>query len=165
MKRFLIISLVAISFTSCFIGFWDEAPDEQPLWIINNDETTVYYYFSLNPLDKTCFGGGIYPDTTLIQVEKKCLMTRKIEDNNKYHSYDWSIDYLVKNKLSKDTLSIFFFSVKTVENYSWEEIRQDYKILRRYDLSIQDLQKLGYKIPYPPTETMSNMRMFPLYGQ
>ena len=36
--------------------------------------------------------------------------------------------------LPKDTLSIFIFSTDTLNKYSWEEVRRDYKILRRYDL-------------------------------
>jgi hypothetical protein len=61
--------------------------------------------------------------------------------------------------LPHDTLSIYFFSQDTLNKYSWEEIQRDYKILRRYDLSIEDIHKLHneYDIPvitYPPTGTL-----------
>ena len=65
--------------------------------------------------------------------------------------------------LPKDTLSIFIFSTDTLNKYSWEEVRRDYKILRRYDLSIQDLELLDYKVYYPPTPAMSRMKMYPKY--
>jgi len=46
-----------------------------------------------------------------------------------------------------------------------ETIREEYKVLKRYDLSIEDIQLLNYEIPYPPTEVMRGMRMYPPYEQ
>jgi hypothetical protein len=72
------------------------------------------------------------------------------------------------HKIPSDTLSVFYFHVDTINKYSWEEIRQGYKVLRRYDLSIDDLYLLYNKydipeIPYPPDERMKNMKMYPPY--
>ena len=55
-----------------------------------------------------------------------------------------------------DTLMFFILDSTTVADEPWEEIVKDYKILRRYDLSIEDIMALmqddgtGYTIPYPP---------------
>ena len=43
----------------------------------------------------------------------------------------------------------YVFSVDTLEKYSWEEIREGYKILKRYDLSMDDLDSLDWTITYP----------------
>ena len=47
-----------------------------------------------------------------------------------------------------DTLSIFIFHTDTLNKYSWEEVRDGYKILRRYDLGIEDIKQMG-RIVYP----------------
>ena len=38
-------------------------------------------------------------------------------------------------------------------------------ILRSYYLTLEDLQRLDWKITYPPTETMRDVKMYPPYGE
>ena len=52
-------------------------------------------------------------------------------------------------ELPHDTLSVFIFHTDTLKNNSWEEVRDHYKILKRYDLSLSDLEKMHFKIVYP----------------
>lgn len=64
--------------------------------------------------------------------------------------------------LPHDTLSVFVLHADTVRKYSWDEIRDDYKVLVRYDLSKEDVKSFdNYTIPFPPTEAMRNMKMWP----
>ena len=62
-----------------------------------------------------------------------------------------------------DTLSIYLFHVDTLAKYSIDEIREDYKVLQRYDLSLEDLEHLDYKLSYPPDAKMSGVKMYPPY--
>ena len=62
-----------------------------------------------------------------------------------------------------DTVSFFIFDRDIVENYSWQYIVQEYCVLQRYDFSEQDLIRLRCQIPYPPTEEMKDMHMYPPY--
>ncbi|NLL27401.1 MAG: hypothetical protein GX259_01250 [Bacteroidales bacterium] len=55
----------------------------------------------------------------------------------------------VFKKLPKDTLSIFIFDSDTLAKYSWDRIRSDYNILKRYDLSLKDLETQNWTISYP----------------
>jgi len=66
--------------------------------------------------------------------------------------------------LPADTLSFFFFDADIIERYDWQIIRDNYMILVRYDFSQKDLQKLKWRIYYPPTEEMKDMKMYPPYG-
>jgi hypothetical protein len=75
---------------------------------------------------------------------------------------DWA------ESLPLDTFSLFLFDTDTLARYSLDEIKSGYKILQRYDLSSGDIKKLLDNseiviIPYPPTETMKNMKMYPPY--
>ena len=72
--------------------------------------------------------------------------------------------YIFKERLPQDTLSVFIFKLDTLIAYNWNIIRRDYKISVRYDLSYPDLKSLGFAIPYPPTEMMKDMKMYPGYG-
>lgn len=47
----------------------------------------------------------------------------------------------------------------------WEGIRDDYDILVRYDLTYDNLKVLNDTIPFPPTEAMKNMKMWPPYEE
>ena len=47
-------------------------------------------------------------------------------------------------------LSVFIiFHSDTMEKYTWEEVRDGYEILKRYDLSLDDIKRLDYTIVYP----------------
>jgi len=73
----------------------------------------------------------------------------------------------LKRKLYKykntDTLSFFILSPDTILKYGWEDVRKNYRILKRYDLSYSDVESLDFKIYYPPTQAMKHMKMYPLY--
>jgi len=62
-------------------------------------------------------------------------------------------------------MSIYLFDAETVDNIPWETIREEYKVLKRYDLNLEDIQFLDYEISYPPTEQMKDMRMYPPYEE
>lgn len=61
--------------------------------------------------------------------------------------------------------SIFIFDAETAQEKNWEDIRKDYDILVRYDLTFDDLKALKDTIPFPPTEEMKDMQMYPPYGE
>ncbi|MDR1090405.1 MAG: hypothetical protein LBL79_04950 [Prevotella sp.] len=53
-----------------------------------------------------------------------------------------------------DTFSLFLFDTDTLKRYPLDEIKTEYKILQRYDLSSGDIEKFLDKyerviIPYP----------------
>jgi hypothetical protein len=71
--------------------------------------------------------------------------------------------YCYENTL-KDSLHIFIFEENVLATYTWEEVVDNYMVLKRYDLSLQDLQQLNWQISYPPSGAMKDMKMYPPYG-
>jgi len=120
----------------------------------NNSTRDVYIYLGVIGRDN---GGTLYPDTAVAEV--KCGVLFKKEES-RFYSYSRT-----KKDIWTDTLSLFIFDADTFDTHNWEEIKNDYKILQRYDLSPQDIKQLDYKITYPPTGAMKDMKMFPPYGQ
>lgn len=131
------------------------------------------WYFENQTNDTLCvyFAWGYqtaYPDTALpIDPNKAHILgTPPHKKQEVYNSIEYN---KMINNLPKDTLSVFVFHQDTLLKYKWEDIRQSYNILKRYDLSLDDIRLLYENhtpvIPYPPDERMKNMKMFPPYEE
>jgi len=46
---------------------------------------------------------------------------------------------------------------------SSDTIRKYVPVIQRYQLTLQDLERLNYVVTYPPTEEMKNVKMYPPY--
>jgi len=46
-------------------------------------------------------------------------------------------------------LIVFIFDASIVDSTPWDTIRKKYLILKRYDLTLEDLQKVNWSITYP----------------
>jgi hypothetical protein len=88
---------------------------------------------------------NIYPDT-MLPISKPIL---RIVRANNYRDFDCSNWAESINRLPSDTLSVYIFDSDTINAYEWSEIAAGYKILKRYDLSVQDLDSMNWTITYP----------------
>jgi hypothetical protein len=52
-------------------------------------------------------------------------------------------------KRTNQILMVFLFSKDTIEQIPWNQIRDKYLILRRYDLTLDSLEKRNWTIEYP----------------
>ncbi len=108
--------------------------------VINNSSKDVYVHKA--DLD----AGHQYPDTLLPSSNATFL---KIPANKRgYFDSKTPWEENIKN-LPSDTLSVFFIDGNTLENEEWDTIRDEYLILERYDLSLEDLKKNNFTITYP----------------
>ena len=141
---------IAICILSVLLFKTCKFPDEGHFFTItNNANHSISYYV-----------GKSYPDTLIVQ-DKPHLRT--IQPMSSSKDSDWGT---WKERFSKiEKLSVFIFHTDTLNKYTWEEVRDGYMILKRYDLSSDDLRKLNFRIYYPPTETMRDVRQFPPFGQ
>lgn len=97
-----------------------------------------------------------FPDTLAIQHSSRHLPdpnVQKIYVNTSLKltpSRDgecWEDRFNSKVKiLPADTLMIYVLDAKLVESMSWDSIVNDYEILKRYDLSLQDLRKNNWSL-------------------
>lgn len=121
------------------------------IWIKNESNQLVHFLVGYN-----------YPDTTIPDAYNK----RKGVSTNSKTSYDSKEKWKdVFKALPSDTLSVFIFSIDDLNKYDWQTVRKEYKILKRYDVSLQDLERLEYLLTYPPNEAMKNVKMYPPYGK
>ncbi len=76
----------------------------------------------------------------------------------------WSrdcIELAFKSLIPSDTMMIYVFDAQTLDSVSWNDVIRDYKVLQRYDLSLQDIKDLRWNITYPPMPEMSTIKMYP----
>jgi hypothetical protein len=107
------------------------------LKITNNSDRIIYFYNS-----------DIYPDTTIsfeynpINSIGYRVNPGVTESNRIRGTWEDKFQYI-------DTLMIFIFDEETLQIVPWDTIQEKYMILKRYDLSLEDLQGMNWTITYP----------------
>jgi len=82
----------------------------------NNSNDTIQFYASY-----------VYPDTSIVSEKPRLDMAYP----NDYSHIDSKKKW--EDVLPKDTILIYILNKDTVDAYSWEDIRSNYNILKRYD--------------------------------
>lgn len=116
----------------CNVGCDKLADHVYSIKVQNNTADTLQFYASY-----------VYPDTAIAKEKPRLKMAYPSN-----YSY-WDSKEKWEAILPSDTISMYILSKDTVDNYSWDLIRSDNKILKRYDLSIKDLEKQNWTITYP----------------
>jgi len=116
--------------------------------VINNSENWIYV--SRPSYDKSSNQiavWNLYPDTTLPLNEP---ILPKIQPNSENFIVDWSVKYEeVFHSIPSGILSIFIFDKDSVDILGWEHIREEYKILHRYDYTFEEFEQMNWTITYP----------------
>lgn len=120
-----IFVIIIFTMTACP----DRADINMAIWLLNKSKKDVFVYVALGQMNNPC------PDT-LLAIQKYGLVLEK----NKPYLDSFTIP-------TCDTMRIFFLDLDTINKYSWEEIRKENNILKRYDLSASDARKRT--ITYP----------------
>jgi hypothetical protein len=153
-------TLIGITLTVllCIVSSCDPNSDGQwdgKLKIVNNTTDSLYSIIQYN-----------YPDTLLIDTGSGEITANFIatgETKKVFSSMKWERRISTINE--QKTISIFLFTVDTLDKYPWSQIKKDNKILQRYALSVDDLIKLDWKVTYPPSPQMKDMKMYPPYKE
>ncbi|MBX3254569.1 MAG: hypothetical protein KF862_10550 [Chitinophagaceae bacterium] len=111
------------------------------LTIVNNSNKNIYVILQYN-----------YPDTSINDESWSNLAYTHLQvDSNSsksmWNSIDW--DGVIREKNSLNTVMVFVFDLDKVINKPWVQIQADYDVLKRYDLTIDQLNALDWKITYP----------------
>ena len=126
-----------------------------PITVQNNSPDTIYADLGLgikHPFPQ-------FPDT-ILPTDKPVLMYILPYSSSYHFDFRKPQEQIVK-ELAADTLSIYIFSKSVYEDTAWSNVRSGYQVLQRYDLSLENLQRLDFKVPYPPTTEMAGMKIYP----
>lgn len=135
MKYILLISFI---FNSCVRN--DDY--EKALSLVNDSSKDVYFYNSED------FSKGHFPDTLLPMEKPIGLQFVKMNGKSgKYVNPDWDFRYSI---MPESKFTVFVLNANLVDSIPWIEIREDYEILARYDITLEELEESNYTIKYPP---------------
>lgn len=110
----------------------------------NNTFDTVYVAASYQYPDTLSFKG--IPNPKLDPNHTKVLPG---ETNSRVLWRRDCIELAFKDLIASDTLMIYVFDANTIETTPWDSIKTQNLIFKRYDLSLSDLQQMGWSISYP----------------
>lgn len=87
----------------------------------------------------------LYPDTLLPGAKPPFAIISPTRQGYYDQSGTWESYFEL---LPADTLSIFIFHADTVAKYPWDIVREEYKVLQRFDLSLEQLKSNNYIVTY-----------------
>ncbi len=114
-------------------------PDDigKPIKFVNNSTSTLYIAYSV-----------VFPDTAIRTVYDIC---NEIEPYSNCLSYNtdgdnWDVEFRRNNS---GILLFFVFDADTIGKYGFTTCKNEYKILKRYQYSKDDIENLNRTITYP----------------
>ena len=141
MKLNVIIIFIAILCLANTCTEKDVSKPDSTLKILNNSNDTLFYYIEYRAIGDTLLPDfSIFPDEQAKELNTIEPLSTK-EDN----------DAFVKafDRLENKVLMLFIFDKEVVDNVPWDTIREEYMVLKRYDLSLQDLEGNNWTVAYP----------------
>ena len=100
-------------------------------------------------------GSYQYPDTsTFTGIPNPVLDPNftKVLPNESNTQVLWGRDCIesdFKFSIPSDTMMIYVFDANVLEENTWEMVKANYLVLKRYDLILEDLQGMNWTITYP----------------
>ena len=140
-QKFLLLFVVYVVIISCewdpFEIFAEHFYDDS-IYLKNNSEINIGFYVS-----------NIYPDTIL--DAKKPDMTMVEPGKERYIQLNMMVDTPLnwKKSFPRDTVTVFVLDYEITEQLSWNTVRDNYMILKRYEMDVVELRNMEYKITYP----------------
>jgi hypothetical protein len=120
----------------------DEKVCHETINFKNNSSKSLYIHAS-----------GGYPDTNSFKVEfpnpSLNAQLYKVSSNASNNSALWDKSCLEYKFNTNDTLMIYVFDAEVLESTPWDTVKTKYLVLKRYDLSLDDLQRRNWTITYP----------------
>ena len=149
-------------------------------YVVNNSSHSISVYWA-----STATNTSAYPDTLLPDNPVLCgtdvyeLIDDSVDANGgmAVFEYPTSLEgfkklFSRKEHLPEGILSVFIMNTDALHHYSWEQIRENSNYIVRYDLRYDDIVKFAisekcneFHIPFPPTEAMRDMKMWPPYEE
>lgn len=140
MKKIILclISIVLLQSNSCEDTVFDNSDDR--LKLNNQSNKDVYFYSQTN-----------YPDTLIIDENPSSSpefykAIKQTTEPVRLLRRTWEQEF--ESSIPSDTLQIFIYDAEVLENTPWEEVRENYLILKRYELSYQDILDRNWVIEF-----------------
>lgn len=126
--------------------------------VVNNSEKAIYAYFDVAYPDTLALSG--VPSSSEPSIYK--VEPHKRNKTALWQNTFWEVIFRDGRRILSDTLMVFIMDAELLESNT---THVNNTIIQRYDLSLQDLQRINWTLTYPPSPNMSAIKMYPPYGQ
>jgi hypothetical protein len=112
--------------------------EDDRLLIKNNSDKDIYTYAQSN-----------YPDTSISSYNPSFSKENYLvlaHSEKRLISRSWEQDII---RGQSDTLMIFLYDAQVLDSILWDTVKTNYLVLKRYDLSLQDLESMNWTVTYP----------------
>ena len=150
--------------------------------IVNNSGHNISVYWASSAANTSAYPDTLLPDNpTPNGANMYELIGGPISPNGGLATFEYPTDlkgfkklFSRKEHLPEGILSVFIMHADSLYCYPWNQIKGNNNYIVRYDLSYDNVVRFsiaddGYEsqfhIPFPPTEAMRNMKMWPPYDE
>nr|NQU93826.1 hypothetical protein [Bacteroidota bacterium] len=114
--------------------------------IFNHSEKAIYILCDTHYPDTMYFSHSSSPtsDTFNNKILAKSASIRPLQNRD-----CWETIYNYGVQIPSDTLMVYVFDADVLENVDWADVVHYYLVLKRYDLSLDDLKQNNWTITYP----------------
>lgn len=120
-------------------------------WVDNNsDKDDIFQIKLVNKSNEhlALYFSNAYPDTSVKYVaDCGCKEIKSGITGACMERYGWKDHVYSLCKGGK--LSLFLFNRDSINQYTWDTVEAKYMIVKRWDLSIADLETMNWTITYP----------------
>ena len=130
----IVISTVLLSANYCT----DKENCHNTIVLKNNSDNAIYFERSYTYPDTILRDAGLVKDPNNYKIEK---YSENTSDTRGCYEYIMQNDYPI--------IMLFIYDAQTLETTPWDTVAKNYLVLKRYDLSLTDLQRMNWTITYP----------------
>ena len=138
LKPSILIILTLILFGGCLM---DSDRADAELTIVNNSNQIIVHY------DELKFPNDTALSTIAFQQTPGNTASRLIYPHD--HVTEKAAFKRILNRNRDRAFMLYLFSRDTIEQVPWDRIVDEYLVLRRYDLTLEDLEAMNWVVEYP----------------
>lgn len=140
MKNLILLVSTFFLLISCVYTNTDDS--HKLITIVNKSNKTLYVFRSYE-----------YPNVEAYKHNPDPMLggDSKVESHETTQSVlasGTSYEHIYENSIPSGTMMIYVFDGATLESQGWDYIKANNLVLKRYDLTLQDLQNMNWTITY-----------------
>ncbi len=116
------------------------------IMIINNSNQAIYVQGETHYPDTLYFGhySGLTSNPEIFKVPPSSSSDNPLQRRDCYEDiFNYGVE------IPSGILMVYIFDAGILESTPWSTVVNDYLVLKRFDLSLQNLQKMDWVITYP----------------
>lgn len=157
MKKIGFCFLLCIIISGCF-------PEIETLYVYNNSSKQICAIHTSAERDRS-YNDTLLPEDTIINPVSHRLWLSEYNavEIEPFSSKGIDHEFIIHHV--PNPFYIFIIDPDTLDKYTWDGVRIENNILARYNVTLDFLKRNNFRVVYPPTPWMKELKMFPSYDE